>query len=210
MVQIAPSVLASDLSCLQSELDTVETADRIHVDLMDGHFVSNISFGFPLIDAVTACTTLPVDLHVMVSNPKRHLDRFASLDVNSISVHVEATDAVPAISERLAAQGITPGIALNPSTPIEEIRPFADLVERIVLMGVEPGFSGQPFVRDTIDRIERVNADFTHPIEVDGGIDRSVAGACIDAGADVLVSGSTIFESSDRQRTIRELRRGGE
>jgi ribulose-phosphate 3-epimerase len=142
----------------------------------------------------------------MVSYPQRHVDRLGELDVASVTVHVEATTDVPTVCEQLRREGKTPGIALNPDTDIETIEPVVDAADRITVMAVHPGFSGQSFVSDTVDRVERIRGMGSHRIEVDGGVDTTVASTCVDAGADILVSGSTIFDATDREETVRQLR----
>jgi ribulose-phosphate 3-epimerase len=206
MVAVSASVLAADSAALQDEIATVATADRIHLDMMDGHFVPNLAFGFSTAERLTECTDLPIDLHLMVSNPQRHVGRLGELDVASVTVHVETTDDVPTVCEQLRREGKTPGIALNPDTDIEAVKPVVDAADRITVMGVRPGFSGQSFVSGTVGRVERIRQEWSHRIEVDGGVDTTVASACVDAGADILVSGSTIFGSADRQEAIRRLR----
>ncbi len=206
MVGISASILAADLASIRTELATVETADRIHIDIMDGHFVPNISLGFSTVESIAACTDLPIDLHLMVSNPEEHSDRLTELDVSSITIHAEISGDVPAILKQLRHDGVTPGIAVNPDTEIEALEPVSDAASRLTIMGVYSGFSGQSFIPDTIKRIERTRELFTHRIEVDGGIDPTVSGDCIRAGADIVVSGSTIFDSPDREQTIRQLR----
>lgn len=206
MVEVSTSILASDTIALQSEINSVKTADRIHIDVMDGHFVPNIAFGFPTIKRVTNYSDLPIDIHLMIANPERHLDRLINLNPTSITVHAEAIDDVQLVYENLNRHEVKLGLAVNPETQLNRIEPVADYIDRITIMGVNPGFSGQSFDFNTIERINVVNKKYNHPIEVDGGVGTDVSGACIDAGADILVSGSTIFESSNREKVIQMLR----
>lgn len=206
MVAVSASLLAADAAALRDEIATVATADRIHIDIMDGHFVPNLAFGFPTVERLAECTDLPIDLHMMVSNPQQHVGRLGDLNVESVTVHVESEADIPGICEQLRREGKTPGIALNPNTDIDTIEPAIDTVDRVTVMGVLPGFSGQSFVSDTTSKIEQIRNKGSHRIEVDGGIDTTVAGACVDAGADILVSGSTIFDAVDRENIIQQLR----
>jgi len=205
MTEVAASILAADLTALRAELASVETADRIHFDVMDGHFVPNFSLGFSLLEDLTRCTDRPIDVHLMIECPARYLDRITEFDVASVTVHAEATEDVPAVADRLREAGITPGVALNPDTDCEAIEAAAAATDRITVMGVTPGFSGQSFNPATITRIDRLNDAFSNRIEVDGGIDLETAPACVKAGADVLVSGSTVFASDDRTGTVESL-----
>lgn len=206
MVEVSTSILAADTIALQSEINSVKTADRIHIDVMDGHFVPNIAFGFPTIKRVTKYSDLPIDIHLMIANPERYLDRLINLNPTSITVHAEAIDEVQLVYENLNRHGVKLGLAVNPETQLNRIEPVSDYIDRITIMGVSPGFSGQSFDSNAIERINMVNKKYNHPIEVDGGISTDVSGACIDAGADILVSGSTIFESSNREKVIQMLR----
>lgn len=206
MVEVSTSILAADTIALQSEINSVKTADRIHIDVMDGHFVPNIAFGFPTIKRVTNYSDLPIDIHLMIANPERYLDRLINLNPTSITVHAEAIDDVQLVYENLNRHEVKLGLAVNPETQLNRIEPVADYIDRITIMGVNPGFSGQSFDSNTIERINVVNKKYNHPIEVDGGVGTDVSGACIDAGADILVSGSTIFESSNREKVIQMLR----
>lgn len=206
MVAVSASLLAADLGSLRSELATVNTADRIHVDIMDGHFVPNIALGFPTAERIVTCTERPIDIHLMVSNPERHLKRLTQLNVSSITVHAEVADDVAGVCRQLRTADIVPGIAINPDTELETVESIAEAADRLTLMGVQPGFSGQSFISDTVDRIEAATELFPHRIEVDGGVDTTVSQACIEAGADILVSGSTIFNAADKEESIRQLR----
>jgi ribulose-phosphate 3-epimerase len=208
MVEVSTSILAADTISLQSEINSVKTADRIHIDVMDGHFVPNIAFGFPTIKRVTNYSDLPIDIHLMIANPERYLDRLINLNPTSITVHAEAIDDVQLAYENLNGHEIKLGLAVNPETQLNRIEPVADYIDRITIMSVNPGFSGQSFDSNTIERIKVANKKYNCPIEVDGGVDTDVFKACIDAGADILVSGSTIFRSSNREKMIRLLRNG--
>jgi ribulose-phosphate 3-epimerase len=206
MPDISPSILAADLSSLATELSAVENADRIHVDIMDGHLVPNITLGFPVLEAVQECTTLPVDVHMMVTNPLEHANRLALLQAESVTVHVEALRQVDELATTLAREDVSFGLAINPSTEIEAVTEYVDTLDRVTVMGVEPGFSGQEFQVQMVERIEHLNDVFRGTVEIDGGITVETAGQSINAGADVVVSGSAIFESNEKDRMIEKLR----
>lgn len=206
MTELSTSILASDLSDIRSELGEVETADRIHVDVMDGHFVPNLSIGFPTVESIQHATQLPIDIHLMIENPSDHIDRFVALDIDSITIHIEATTEIEPIRRKAAANGITTGVAINPSTDLSRIKPYLNEVERLTVMGVEPGFAGQSFLPETINRIDRLDSMYSGVIEIDGGITVETARKSTRAGANIVVSGSTIFESQDRHNMIKTLR----
>lgn len=212
-VFIAPSLLASDFARLEEQVRSCEAAgaDLLHIDVMDGHFVPNISIGIPVVKALRRITDLPLDCHLMITNPERYIEPFLEAGANWISVHVEVCPHLHRILENIRSGGGYAGIVLNPLTPLEYAFEAAEFCDYILLMSVNPGFGGQQFISYTLQRIERL-AGFLEqggrqiPIEVDGGIDHSNAEDVVRAGATILVSGSAIFRG-DIGENIKNLRR---
>ena len=203
-VKLAPSILAADFSRLGEQIDLVEAAgaDWVHVDVMDGRFVPNITIGPLIAAAARRSTTLPLDAHLMIVEPERYIEDFAAAGVNSLTVHVECSPHLHRTVERIHELGMRAGVALNPATPVEslsEILPFIDLV---LVMTVNPGFGGQNFIPTSLSKIQRIRAMLDErgldgvELEVDGGIDPETAGAVVRAGATVLVAGSAVYRGS--------------
>ena len=201
---IAPSILSADFTRLGSEISEVVAAgaDWLHVDVMDGHFVPNISFGPVIAEAARRCTTIPVDVHLMIEAPDRYLESFAAAGASSLTVHVEACPRLAQTLARIRDLGLRAGVALNPGTPLEALDESLDLADLVLVMTVNPGFGGQPFLPDGFERVERVrralDARGIDPyLEVDGGVDVSNAADLVRAGANILVAGSAIFRGAD-------------
>jgi len=212
---IAPSILAADFSRLAEEIHRVEAAgaDWIHCDIMDGHFVDNISFGPDVVRLVRKETSLPLDVHLMIEHADHYVPRFVKAGANSITVHVEpeAKHDVLETLRKIRDAGCRAGLTLNPETPIELIEPFLDKFDMLLVMTVHPGFGGQPFRADQMEKVRRAakwNQSREHKIdiEVDGGINPETARISIENGANVLVAGTSIFRSDDYAKVIRELR----
>lgn len=215
MVKIAPSILSANFAKLGEEIKDVEEggADWIHIDVMDGHFVPNITMGPLVVGAVRPVTKLPLDVHLMIENPDQYLVAFAKAGADTISVHVEACRHLHRTIQEIRSLGVNPGVVLNPATPIEWIAPILGDVGLVLLMTVNPGFGGQAFIESVVPKIEKLyrlkeEQGLAFDIEVDGGIDPETAQKCKQAGATVLVAGSNIFKSKNRKQAIRALKYG--
>ncbi|MEP7072207.1 MAG: ribulose-phosphate 3-epimerase [Verrucomicrobiota bacterium] len=214
-ILIAPSILAADFSRLACEIAAVEKAgaDWIHCDIMDGHFVDNISFGPAVVKAVRTLTTLPLDVHLMIEHPDHYVPRFVEAGANSITVHLEPESKhdVAATLQQIRAAGCRAGLTLNPDTPFEQIVPYLPSLDVLLIMTVHPGFGGQPFRDEQLDKVRRAQEwkktnDSSLDLEVDGGIKLETAGLAVAAGANVLVAGTAIFKAADYAAEIRALR----
>jgi ribulose-phosphate 3-epimerase len=214
-VIVAPSILAADFSNLAEEVRKVEAAgaDWIHCDIMDGHFVDNISFGPMVVEVVRKQTKLPLDVHLMIEHADHYLPRFVKAGANSITVHVEseAKHDVGKTLQQIRDAGCRVGLTLNPATSFDLLEPFLDQIDMLLVMTVHPGFGGQPFRDDQMDKVKRAadwNKQSKHKIdiEVDGGINPETARLSIQNGANVLVAGTSIFHTDDYAKAIRDLR----
>jgi len=212
LVQIAPSILAADFSRLGEQVATVAGAgaDFIHIDVMDGHFVPNITTGPLVVSAVKRVTTVPLDVHLMITNPDQYLEAFAQAGAATISVHVEATVHLHRTLSRIRQLGARAGVAINPATPLDAIGEVFDLLDQVIVMSVNPGFGGQSFIPRSIERIADLRARLGGrpvDIEVDGGVDETNAATLIRAGASILVAGNSVFGAPDPAAATRALRR---
>jgi len=215
---VAPSILAADFSKLADEVRATEKAgaDWIHCDIMDGHFVDNISFGPAIVDLVRKQTKLPLDVHLMIEHADHYVPRFVEAGANSITVHVEpeAKHDVEKTLRQIRENGCRAGLSLNPATPFELVDPFLDKIDILLVMTVHPGFGGQSFRAEQMEKVKRAaqwNKSREHKIdiEVDGGINAETAPLSIQNGANVLVAGTSIFHTQDYAEAIRELRGSG-
>jgi ribulose-phosphate 3-epimerase len=207
-VKIAPSILAADFARLAEAIKSAEAAgaDYIHVDVMDGHFVPNISVGPPVVRAVRRVTQLPLDVHLMISDPMRYVPAFAEAGADGLTVHVEATPHLHRVLHQIRDLDVRPGVSLNPATPVAAISEILNDVDLVLVMTVDPGFGGQPFNERSLDKITRVqemleSARSEAELEVDGGIDPRTAEQVVAAGATVLVAGTAVFGAPEGVRT---------
>jgi ribulose-phosphate 3-epimerase len=216
-ILIAPSLLAADFSQLANEIRRVEEAgaDWLHLDIMDGHFVDNISFGPAVVATVRKLSQLPLDVHLMIEHPDHYLPRFLEAGANSITVHVEPESKhdVPKTLGAIRAAGCGVGLTLNPATPFEAVAPFLATIDLLLIMTVHPGFGGQAFRPEMMDKVKRAKAwrdanGGKLDIEVDGGINAETAHVCLDNGANILVAGTSIFRAKDYGAAVANLRGG--
>lgn len=213
MVKVLPSLLSVDFLNLKDELDHLEKAnvDVLHFDVMDGKFVPNISIGIPLLDAVRSYSNLPIDVHLMIEQPENYIKLFADHGADMISVHVEATPHIHRAIEEIKLLNKKAGVVINPGTPVESILPVLSIVDYVLVMTVNPGFGGQSFIEQCINKIEQLNQikhenNLTFDIEVDGGINDSTSKYCVEQGATMLVTGSYFFKQNDYAKVTNALK----
>lgn len=209
-VQIAASVLSADFSRLKEEIDALDSADILHLDLMDGHYVPNLSFGYPIVSTVHRISDKPLDAHLMVTNPQDYIDALAELGVGWISFHQETVFHSHRLVQKIKSLGVKAGIALNPATPVSTLQDILPELDFVLVMSVNPGYSAQKFIPGAIAKIRKLSslkADYPQlKIEVDGGVNDSNCKDLISAGADILVSASYIFSSANYSNSINKLR----
>jgi len=217
MIQIAPSILAANFAKLGEEVKEVEKAGAqlIHIDVMDGHFVPNISFGSIVLDAIRPLTDLPLDVHLMIENPDQYIEQFAKAGADYITVHVEACRHLHRTIQLIRSLGVKPGVVLNPHTPIESIQHILEDIDMVLFMTVNPGFGGQKFIHSVVPKIEALAAiikerNLNIAIEIDGGINTETIVPCAKAGATIFVAGSAIYSKEDRTAALQEILAAGE
>ena len=210
---ISPSILASDFSRLAEEVKSIENAgaDLVHIDVMDGMFVPNITLGAPVISCLKGKTSLPFDVHLMIEEPIRYIDDFVKAGADIITFHIEAAKDVKATIEKIKEAGCKPAISIKPNTPADVVFPYLDELYMVLVMTVEPGFGGQSFMRETMPKVRAIRDEATKRgldlrIQVDGGIDDKTVSEATENGADVLVAGSYVFKAADRKAAIEKLR----
>jgi len=213
MVKIAPSILSADFSKLGEEVLAVEKggADYIHIDVMDGHFVPNITIGPLIVEAIRPVTKLPLDVHLMIENPDQYIEALAKAGADYITVHVEACRHLHRTIQSIKSFGIKAGVVLNPATPVETIQHIIGDIDMVLLMSVNPGFGGQRFIPEVLPKIKKVKAlaeqkGVDIEIEIDGGVNPETAKDCIEAGATVLVAGSAVYNQPDYAKAISLIR----
>ncbi|WP_368634204.1 ribulose-phosphate 3-epimerase [Kurthia gibsonii] len=217
MIKIAPSLLAADFAKLGEEVREVEEAGAtlLHIDVMDGHFVPNISFGSLVMDAIKPYTNLPLDVHLMIENPDQYIEQFAKAGAEYITVHVEACRHLHRTIQLIRSYGVKPGVVLNPHTPIETIKHVLEDIDLVLLMTVNPGFGGQKFIDSVVPKIAELSymikqRNLDVEIEIDGGITAETIVPCAEAGATIFVAGSAIFGKEDRQAALQSILKAGE
>ena len=216
MAFIAPSILSADFANLQKGIETIAAsgADWVHVDVMDGHFVPNITIAIPVVAALRRVTTLPLDVHLMIDRPLRYVEAFCKAGADYLTVHVEAdtTQNILAALDRIAALGVKPAVSLKPGTPAEAAFPFLEKCAMVLVMTVEPGFGGQAFMADMMPKLQTLRARLAQVnpdclLEVDGGVDSATAPVCKRSGADILVTGSAFFRAENKEAFVKEIQK---
>lgn len=212
-IDIAPSILSADFSCLGKQIQEVERggADILHVDVMDGHFVPNITIGLPVVKSLAAATKLPLDTHLMISDPGQYAVQFVKAGAQMVSVHVEADAHLHRTLMSIKAAGAKAGVVLNPATPVGAVEEALKFVDYVLVMSVNPGFGGQKFIPESLEKVRRLRQMISEKqlpvrIEIDGGIDENNIETVVSAGAEIIVAGSAIFGKPDAEAAVKELR----
>ncbi len=213
MIKISPSILSSDYGRLSDELKRMEDsgADMLHIDVMDGHFVPNITLGAPIVKCIRKASALPFDVHLMISDPLKYIPDFVNAGSDIITFHIEAESDTQETIDAVLKSGKKAGLAVKPKTPVEEVYPYLDNLSMVLVMTVEPGFGGQSFMEDTMPKVQKVKAEIERrglntDIQVDGGINEKTLAVAARAGANVFVSGNAIFSSDNAEETINKFK----
>ncbi len=213
MVEIVPSILSADFARLAEEIGRVERggATILHLDVMDGHFVPNLTIGPPVVESIRKCTRLHLDLHLMIENPERYVTEFVKAGANSVLVHYEACRHLDGTLQMIREAGAMAGVVLNPATPVSVLEDVLEVADYVLLMSVNPGFGGQKLIPYVLDKVRQLNVmrrakKLALPIEIDGGVHRENLAEVVRAGCDWIVTGSAVFHSPDPEATVREFR----
>lgn len=213
MIKISPSILSSDYGNLSSELKRMEAcgADMLHIDVMDGHFVPNITLGAPIVKCIRKSSILPFDVHLMISDPYKYIPDFVNAGSDIITFHAEADSDIEKTIDLILASGKKAGLSVKPKTPVEAVYPYLDKLSMVLVMTVEPGFGGQSFMEDMMPKVSAVRFEIDRrgldvDIQVDGGINKDTISIAAKAGANVFVSGNAIFSSDDAEKTIADFK----
>jgi len=213
LVEVAPSILAANFACLEDEIRAVERggANLLHVDVMDGHFVPNISIGVPVVESLRKATRLPLDVHLMIENPERYIQAFSEAGADMISVHEEATFHLDRVLGMIREHGCRPGAVINPATPVSSLSEVLDCVDYVLVMSVNPGFGGQKFIPGALEKIRRLKEireryNYSFRIEVDGGLGPDNVTDVVRAGAEILVAGTSVFHTPDPAEAVRTMK----
>ena len=213
MMKISPSILSCDYGKIAEELKDMEYcgADYMHIDVMDGHFVPNITLGAPVVKCIKKATNVPFDVHLMISEPLKYIDDFAAAGADIITFHTECDSPIDETIDKILSHGIKASLTVKPATPVEDILPYLDRLSMVLIMTVEPGFGGQGFMEDMMPKVSRLREEINRrgldcEIEVDGGINENTIAIAAKAGADVFVSGSALFSSPDRKGTMEKFK----
>ena len=216
MIKIAPSILAANFSKLAEEVREVEQAgaELIHIDVMDGHFVPNITMGPIVVEALRPVTSLPLDVHLMIENPDQYIESFAKAGADYITVHVETCPHLHRTIQLIRSFGVKPGVVLNPHTPIETIQHVLEDIDMVLFMTVNPGFGGQKFIHSVVPKVKQLSTIIKEKglnieIEIDGGINVETIVPCAEAGATIFVAGSAIYNQTDRTKALQEIKEAG-
>lgn len=209
-MKVATSILSADFTNFKKEIKSLNKSDYLHIDVMDGHFVPNLSFGYPVLKNLKKITNVPLDTHLMVTDPIDYIDDFVKLGSEIITIHVEANKPLKTI-KYIKSQGVKAGISLRPKTEIKELQPYLELVDLILIMTVEPGFGGQKFMESQIEKIKyldqlRIENNYNYVIEVDGGVNDQTIGKLKNTGVDIVVSGSYVLNQKNRSKAIESLK----
>lgn len=217
MVKIAPSILAADFAKLGEEVLEVEKAgaELIHIDVMDGHFVPNITMGPIVVEALRPLTTLPLDVHLMIENADSYIESFAKAGADYITVHVEACPHLHRTIQLIRSFGVKPGVVLNPHTPIESIQQVLEDIDMVLFMTVNPGFGGQKFIHSVVPKVKQLadiikERNLAIEIEIDGGINEETIVPCVEAGATIFVAGSAIYNAEDKGKALQTIKEAGQ
>lgn len=210
-MQISPSILSADFANLEKELGSISNADMVHVDVMDGHFVPNLTIGIPVVKSIRRATVLPLDLHLMIDEPESWVERYGELGVESITFHLEATERPSETIALIRKSGARVGLAIKPATGITDVKPFLREIDMLLVMTVEPGFGGQALIPECVSKVREARDLATAEglaleIQVDGGVTSSNIKSLAEAGANVFVAGTAVFDAPDRAARIDELR----